>query len=266
MLPKLISKVYVISLKSSADRKKHIQQELDGVIDNYEIFEATDKDSEEVKGVMKTDFVKKFPPCFRCSKNKCNCANNVLIKHQIGNWCSLINVMKDIVQNNYKDLIMICEDDIKFTNNGINILNEMIITQNLQKYNVDFQKPILIRVGSGFSQNHTINHKPKFSKEVVMSNPAFICNKYFAESFIKNLKGINTTSDVFIHQRLPNKDKSIQAFTLLPQVIYELSCGKFKKFKSEIHPKGLDEEDRMRAKNHIKRIEYDDYIRQVKGN
>lgn len=67
MKSNLIDKVYVINLKSCYDRKKHIEQEFARLkIEEYEIFEATDKDSKQVQNIMKTNFVKKFPPCFRC--------------------------------------------------------------------------------------------------------------------------------------------------------------------------------------------------------
>ena len=103
MIPKLINKIYVINLKNSYDRREHIKQEFNRLnITNFEIFEATDKDSLQVQDMMKTDYVKKFPPCFRCNKNKCKCPNNILIKHQIGNWCSFINVMKDIIEKDIK--------------------------------------------------------------------------------------------------------------------------------------------------------------------
>ena len=265
MIPKLIGKVYVINLKSCTDRKKHIQQEFDGIIDNYEIFEATDKDDEEVTNMMKTDFVKKFPPCFRCGKNRCDCANNVLIKHQIGNWCSFINVMRDIVKNSDKDLTMICEDDVKFAKGGIGILNKMITRNNLEKYNVNFKKPILIRAEQrGISP--PLNDL-KLTKKITMSNACFLVNTRYAKSFLKNLKIIDTTSDIYLHQRILKYDKNIQHFTIEPSPTYQLSDNKDNpKFASQIHPKGINEEDKLRAKNHIKRIEYDDYIRQVKGN
>jgi GR25 family glycosyltransferase involved in LPS biosynthesis len=261
MIPKLINKIYVINLKSCYDRKKHIEKEFKRLkINNYEIFEATDKDSLQVQEMMKTNFVKKFPPCFRCNKNKCGCSNNILIKPQIGNWCSFINVMNDIIKNDYKGLIMICEDDIKFTDDGMKILNKMITKDNLEKYNISFEKPILIRAGSGFNKNHSLKHSPKLIRKVTMSNPCFICNKYYAKSFIKNLKIIDTTSDIFIHRNILSLDKTIQSFTILPQPIYELSCGEFKKFKSEIHPKGLDNKDKIKEKNHFKRVEYKDFL------
>nr|QFG74170.1 MAG: capsular polysaccharide synthesis protein [Megaviridae environmental sample] len=259
MLSKLINKVYVINLKSCSDRKKHIEQEFQRLkINNYEIFKATDKDSKHVQDMMKTDFVKSFPPCFRCNQNKCGCSNNVLIKHQIGNWCSFINVMNDIIKNDYKDLIMICEDDIKFTDDGMNILNKMITRDNLRKYNISFEKPILIRAEQRGSFPPLNNLK--LTKNIKMSNACFICNKYYADSFIKNLKIIDTTSDIYIQRNILKYDNNIQHFTIEPSPVYQLSDGKFKKFKSEIHPKGIDEEDKIRAQNHIKKVEYKEFL------
>ena len=259
MIPELIIKIYVINLKSCYDRKKHIEEEFKRLkINNYEIFEATDKDSLEVKEMMKTNFVKKFPPCFRCNKNKCACSNNILIKHQIGNWCSFINVMNDIIKNDYKDLIMICEDDIKFTDDGMDILHKMITRGNLEKYNISFEKPILIR-GEQRGKFPPLN-KLKLTKKITMSNACFIINKFYAESFINNLKVINKTSDTYLQRQILKFDKSIQHFTIEPSPVYQLSDNKNAIFKSEIHPKGLNKKDKIKQKNHFKRIEYKDFL------
>lgn len=261
MIPTLISKIYVINLESCEDRRKHIKNEFNRLnITDYEIFKATDKNSVQVRDMMKTDFVKKFPPCFRCNKNKCNCPNNILIEPQIANWCSFINVMNDIIKNDYQDLIMICEDDIKFIDNGPEILNKMITRENLQNYNIDFAKPILIRAGSAYSNEHESNSFPHFNKEPKMSNPCFLCNKFYAKSFIKNLKTIKSTSDIYIHRTILSYDNTIQHFTIIPQPIYELSYGKYKKFKSEIHPKGIDKEDIIKKQTHFKKVEYKDFL------
>ena len=247
MFPKLISKVYVINLISSIERKEHIHKEFKkNKIDDYEIFEATDKDSDEVRTIMKTDLISKTP--------------HVLIKQQVGNWCSFINVMKDIIEKDHRDLIMICEDDIVFTDKGMNIIQEMITLKNLENNKINLKNPILIRLGSGLSPNHTLKHAPVFEKKIIMSNPAFLCNKMFAESFLKNLKIINVTSDIYIHRAILSKDKTIQAFTILPQPITELSWGKNKKFASTIHPKGIDEKDKKLMKTHIKKLEYKDFL------
>ncbi|MBA43163.1 MAG: hypothetical protein CMF62_04030 [Magnetococcales bacterium] len=256
MLQELINKVYIINLKSCYDRKKHVEQEFKKLkINEYEIIEAIDKDNIQVQNMMKTKFVQKFPPCFRCHKIKCNCINNVLIKNQIGNWCSFINIMNDIIKKDHDNLIMICEDDIKFTESGMDIINKMINKDNLNKYNLDFEKPILIRAGSGFNSNHTLDIEPTLIEKIIMSNPCFICNKLYAKSFIKNLKTINTTSDIYIHRNILLLDETIQSFTLLPQPIYELSSCKFNKFKSEIIPKQFGKYTEKYAK-----IEYKDFL------
>ena len=104
MLPNIIEKVYVINLDHCKDRKKHIINEFkQNNINNYEFFTAVHKNSVFVKNLMKTEFVKKFPPCFRCNKNKCDCENNILIKSQIGNWCSFIKLINNIIEKILKN-------------------------------------------------------------------------------------------------------------------------------------------------------------------
>ena len=262
MFNNLIDNIYVINLKSCKDRKEHIINEFKRVgINKYEFFEAIDKNSDEVKNLMKTKFVMKYPPCFRCRKIKCNCNNNVLVKSQIGNWCSYIKIMKKIVDNNYKKLIMICEDDIKFTNRGKNILNKIINIQNFKKYNINFNKPVLIRAGSALNKNHTLRiQNPIMNKQKIMSNPCFFINIHYAISFLKNLNFLDRTSDMYIHGNILNKDKSIQHFTIFPQPIYELSYGKNAIFKSEIHPKNNGLTDKSTYNNHIKKLIYKDIL------
>lgn len=261
MISKKIKKIYVINLKRCKKRKRHIIQEFSKhKIKNYQFFRATNKDDDEVKRIMNTDFVKKYPPCFRCNKNSCDCTNNVLIKHQIGNWCSYINVMKEIIKNNQQGLIMICEDDIKFTPNGIKTINEMLTPTNFKKYNISMDKPILIRAGRGHCPLHSLKDKPSLSKQGMMSNPCFIINIGYAKSFIDNLKQIDATSDMYIHSRLVKTDTTIQAHSILPIPVYDLSTRKFKKFRSEIHPKGLNKRDKQRDKQHIKKIKHREFL------
>jgi GR25 family glycosyltransferase involved in LPS biosynthesis len=258
MLPELISKIYVINLEHSIERKNHIKKEFANIgINNYEFFQATDKDDQQVQDMLKTNFVKKFPPCFRCNENRCWCQNNVLIKQQIGNWCSFINVMKDIIKNDYRDLIMICEDDIKFTNDSKYIFNKMITRNHLEKYKISFSKPILIRAEQ--RGNFPILKNLNFTKKIVMSNACFLINKYFAKSFLDNLKVIDATSDQYIHIRLLNIDKNIQHLTIEPSPIYQLS-DKPNGLNSLIHPKGINKEDIIAKHNHIKKLEYKEFL------
>ena len=141
-------------------------------------FDAVDKNSNEVKEKMKSGYVKKFPPCFRCQKNECNCSNNVLIDSQVGNWCSFIKIMNEIKENDYgpEDMIMICEDDLKFGVNATSSFNLMINLLNFDKYNVKLNKPILIRAedrekkSSIFSYTRIKNGKKRFYVKCMFYN------------------------------------------------------------------------------------------------
>ena len=264
MLPEIIKKIYVINLKSCIDRKKHIIEEFKNIgVQNYDFFDAIEKNSNEVIEKMKSGYVKKFPPCFRCQNNLCNCDNNVLINSQVGNWCSFIKIMNEIKEKEYEpeDMIMICEDDLKFKDNSITNFNLMINLLNFDKYNIKLNKPILIRVEDREKNREFLSTQElKMVKKKSMSNACFIINKLFAETFIKNLPKINTTSDIFIHYVLPKRDKSIQHFTIIPSLVYQLSDHKDAVFTSEIHPKGINEEDRIRKSNHIKKIIYKKFL------
>lgn len=236
MLPSIIHKIYVINLERCGERRTHIEEEFSHLnIENYEFFKAVDKNDQQVVDLMKTNFVKKFPPCFRCGKNRCNCCTNELIPSQIGNWLSYKNVMSHIVNNHSEGLIMLCEDDIKFTNQGLGILQYVFSPDVFQENNIDFNKPILIRIGCGYNPKwHDVVKIPSFIKYRLMSNPAFIINAHFAKLFLENLSKINTTSDIYIHTILPN-NKDVQDFTVYPVPIYELSWHPQKAiFSSEI--------------------------------
>ena len=63
----MINSTYVISLEESVDRKEHIRQEFARVgITNYEFFNATPADDNEVKALFKNGVLGQFPPCCLC--------------------------------------------------------------------------------------------------------------------------------------------------------------------------------------------------------
>lgn len=256
MFISVLSKIYVINLKRCTERKNHIINEFKRVgiqRSKYEFFDAVDKSTDEVKDLMLSNFVHKFPSCFRCKKMKCSCENNVLLDCQIGNWCSYINLMKEIVACDHKGLVMICEDDIKFSNMGVVILNNILEKKKLRKYGIlgdEKEIPVLIRVGSCSSYVHIYNELPKFVKRRFAANPCFIINVAYAKSFLKNLVKINRTSDTYIHRTIPNIDKTVRDFSIIPQPIYELSAGGDRRFGSTIHPRKGDK----RRNKHIKKI------------
>jgi hypothetical protein len=123
---------------------------------------------------------------------------------------------------------------------------------------IDHTLPILIRLGQGFNKNHELTCEPHLIKETRWSNPCFMINKPFAKMFLKHLKKINHTSDIYIHQDLPNLESSIQAFTMNPTPIFELSTQMFegKIFRSLIHPRTNHESDTKKYNDHISRKEF----------
>ena len=229
----IIKKVYVINLERCINRKEHIINEFkNSGINNYEFIKAVDKDSSKVLEIMNSNFIYKFSSCFRCFKKRsCLCKNNILINTQIGNWCSFMYVMNKIIEDNIDDgLTMICEDDIKFKENGIKTMNNMINIKYLKRYNINFNKPIIIRCSNALESNDNLDNikviNNCFEKKIYMSNPCFIINKEFAEIFKNNLKQIKMTSDMFIHKELIKIDKTIQHLSFKNSPIYELSFNK----------------------------------------
>ena len=92
-----IKHIFIINLEESIERKKHMQILFKKYkINNYSFFKAISYKSDFIKNVMNTNFIAKYPPCFRCHKNECNCSNNMLINKQVANFFSFINLMKII--------------------------------------------------------------------------------------------------------------------------------------------------------------------------
>jgi len=220
----IFDKIYVINLKKSEDRKEHIINEFKRVgIEKYEFFEATPHDSEETINLMNSNLVKKFPNCFRCNLNRCSCENNFLTPFQIGNWCSFINIFKDIIKNNYK-FILICEDDIVFSHQYKRILDSLLSPKSFKNYKINMTKPLLIRMGTAYnSDNHNSPAEPRFLKNYSLCNPCFAINKEMAFIYLRYLKIIDYHSDVYFHQKIPKNIPGIQYFTMYPYPVYELS-------------------------------------------
>lgn len=241
MISTLINNVFVINLLSCVERKKHIINEFNNVgINNYEFFEAISSESSQVEKAINSDFIYRSIYCLRCNKPMmCSCNNRSITKNQIGNWMSYIKLMRKIVDMDYENLIMICEDDVKFMEDGMKIINNIINNDVFQEYEISLDKPLLIRVGSLYNKKKHIPLKeyhvePKLTKKVFLANPCFLINKQFAKVFLDNLDKIKTTSDIYIHLHLPSKLKEIQHFSIEPQPVYELSMGEHKIFESTI--------------------------------
>lgn len=151
--------------------------------------------------------------------------------------------MSEIIYKNYAGIVMIVEDDVKFVESANKILYEAFDAAN-----IDNTKPILLRMER--RKKHLSGGNRFVKGESIMSNACFAINKLLAESFLSNLKKIETTSDIYIHNILPKRDKNIITYNLSPCIANQLS---FTKIPSEIHPKGINEEDRVRKQKHISR-------------
>jgi GR25 family glycosyltransferase involved in LPS biosynthesis len=247
----MFDNIYVINLKESTDRREHIENEFKRVgIDKYEIFEATPHYSEEVKKITQSDLVKKFPGCFRCGLNRCDCGNNFLTPFQIGNWCSFLRLFQDIIDKNY-NFVLICEDDIKFSNQYERIINKLLSKHTFATYKIKMNRPLLIRLGTAYNPaNHESPATPIFLRNYSLCNPCFAINREMAIVYLKYLKIITHTSDVYFHQIIPKKIPGIQYFTMYPYPIYELSFVKSKqKFESQVRPN-----------NGLRRVEYKEFL------
>jgi GR25 family glycosyltransferase involved in LPS biosynthesis len=247
----LFDNIYVLNLKESTDRKIHIQNEFKRVgIDKYEFFEAVSYNSDEVKNLMKSNFVKKFPNCFRCNKKRCDCENNFLTCFQIGNWCSFINIFKDILNKDY-EFVLLCEDDIVFSNQHERIINKLLSKESFNFYKIDMNKPLLIRMGTAYNpDNHNSKAPAIFLKNFSLCNPCFAINRKMALVYLHYLKIIDYHSDVYFHQKIPKNVPNVQYFTMYPYPVYELSFVPEKqKFESTIRPN-----------NQLRRIEYKEFL------
>ncbi len=260
----IFNHVYVVNLKKCADRRLHTIKEFARVgIKHYEFIEAADKDDPQVLQWIKSGKIAQFPPCFRCGKNRCHCVNNFLIPQQIANWCSFIKVWKDMVDNKYA-FCLICEDDLKFTYHFNESITSLFSPESLKKYRIDKKRPLLIRLAKAFEKkthSKKIWQRHRFTQEKTMSNPCFAINTAMAEILLKNIHVINHTSDVYIHKQIIEQHSEIQHFTIKPIPVYELSSSQGKiKFYSEIRPKGIDAQDKMRQKNVAVKKEYKEVL------
>jgi GR25 family glycosyltransferase involved in LPS biosynthesis len=247
----IFNNIYVLNLKSSTDRKMHIETEFKRVnIEKYQFFEATPHDSDDVKNLMNSTLVKKFPNCFRCNMKRCNCENNFLTPYQIANWCSFINIFHDILKNKY-NFVLICEDDIVFTHQHRRIIDTLLSKESFNYYKIDMNKPLLIRLGTAFNpDNHNSTSQPIFIKNFSLCNPCFAINYQMACVYLKYLKIIDYHSDVYFHKKIPKNIKGLQYFTMYPYPIYELSFVKSKqKFASLVRPQ-----------NAYRRMEYKEFL------
>ena len=109
--------IYVITLQRAADRQRHIQHELAGL--NYQLFFGHDKQQftiEDIKqqGIYNEALAKKH-----------HRYNKPMHAGQIGCAWSHTEVYKDMVQNNYQQ-VLILEDDIVLDKNQLPLISDIL--------------------------------------------------------------------------------------------------------------------------------------------
>lgn len=230
----LFDMIYVINLNQCADRREHIRSEFRRVgipDDKYLIVPAVDGDrSDRIKAILKNRGVEKLEnDLYTHWKN--------LNKYQMANWCSYIKVWEDVAKREY-EIVMICEDDITFTDYYKPVVETLFNYEYLLQTGIDPAKPLLIGVGSGY-QKKVHNCRGK-KVELTMNNPSktrdcnpcHIINLPMAKLLIENTGVIDRASDVFIHHKIGDK---VQHYWAVPEPVYELSWNPLvKKFESMI--------------------------------
>lgn len=249
MLTSIIDQCLVVSLPGESKRKEHIKTHFKSRgISQYHFVDGVLADSEEVADFYRKGFVKAYTSCFRCGEVTCECANNIIIPQQVGNWLAFINVWKKVAVSSGWTLV--CEDDVYFYEGGLEALSEKLA--DLLPNFAD--APTLLRLAqSGLATDLLITEKLTLNRSPCMSNAAYIMNNQYAQILLNSFEQITTTSDIWVHREIPDREPC-RALTVSPLIATDLSFNKqYAKFPSAIHPKGLDEADEQRAKAHIQR-------------
>ena len=252
MLNKVIKKVLVLSLPFDVRRRDHVIQHFATLgITQYEFVDAISHRSPLVRDMFLSGRVKTYPTCFRCNLDNCNCENNAIIPQQVANWLSFKKVWEQAA--NADGPVLVCEDDVYFYPKGIGLLDKWL--DNALVSGEEF--PELIRLAhSGMPTDVSLHSIESLSASdnIVMSNAAHIITPKLAREMVTMFNRIETTSDIWVHRVVP-KQAGIKAITLEPLIATELSFNKeYAKFPSNIHPKGIDEEDEKRKLEHRKRF------------
>jgi hypothetical protein len=228
----IFNQILCISLERSIERRVHIEKEFRRVgISEFQYVDAFDKSSEEVRKLIDSDFVKKFPPCFRCGLEHCHCPNKSLLHPQIGNWLSHMAAWKTAKANS-GSLTLICEDDLKFLP-GIHDSLSFIKNAKIIKQHLKSQNPVLIRLGWVLGKDHENTQPPHLTQDLRKSNPCYAINQAMGSLLIDSLEKIDTTSDLYLHFIIGSR---VNHFTVMPPPVYELSWSTGE-LVSEIHPK-----------------------------
>lgn len=254
----------VLSLASDDARRYHIREHFASIgITDYRFHDAISADSPLIATWYASGRVKGYPPCFRCGKPQCNCTNNILIPAQVANSLSFAQLWANL-RKDPKRLYLICEDDVLFFPGSLERLNDFLTDL------APAAQPFLLRLSeSGLPTDQRVETDLRTTRASIMSNPAYIINGAMATLLTERFQRVETTSDIWLHVVIA-AEQGVEALSIEPRLATELSYNaNYARFTSNIHPKGIDESDRKRQSQHIKRVEtssqYDQIRRQWEG-
>jgi hypothetical protein len=222
-----------ISLPRCLERRAHIRAEFARVgLTRYRFIDAFDRDSDEVRERFASDFVHKYPPCFRCGRNECACENKSLFPAQIGNWLSHMAAWREVREQRAARLTLVCEDDVKFRDTIHDCL-ALVGDSAAIEGQLEAERPVLIRLGWGLCDDHAQSASPYLTQDIRMANPCYAINRALAGLLLDSLDGIHTTSDIYVHRIIGS---GVAHYTVMPPAAYELSWSTAE-LRSEIRPK-----------------------------
>ena len=123
-------KKIILTLPDSVERHRHITQELDKYkIDDYSFEIGVHSDSPEVLRAFAERRVFSQSVCFRCGLERCQHANNILLKQQIACCISYENIFVKAASSDYSTFLVM-EDDIVFNQNYEKLLKAKAFDQS----------------------------------------------------------------------------------------------------------------------------------------
>lgn len=232
-----VSKVIVRTL-GNEDRYNNILSQLkEREIGNYEFWQNTRRDSDEISNLHKSGMTRTDGSCYQCDKEECSHIK-VLTDGQIANFYSMISLFKSIESNDDYDesLYLIMEDDVLLSKNFVEVINEKILDEKVLD-NID--EPLLLRVGWGdmleYRRDHYVEYTDRYEwKESFkrFANPCFIVNKHAVKKYLNNFKKYDRACDQWVHTEVGMDMKN---FSLYPPICKELSHVGL--ISSDMHPK-----------------------------
>lgn len=230
--------VFCLSLPSSTDRRRHIESHFRDVgIERYQFFDATGKDDPAVAALYESGKVARYPPCFRCGALACgrDDCNNVLIPAQVATFISFMNLWRHILEAEVETALIV-EDDVLFADYAPRLSKLIVEHQLLEQVGLRRKEPLLLRLGWAAGSDHRPAGRVEFKpNHIKMSDPCHALNRAMAAKLLDSFERVDTTVDIFVHQRVGSE---VANFTLFPPLAAELSWS-LGAVESLIHPKSI---------------------------